>query len=308
MKWGAKSWCSYRRGYCARAKRDFLPFFKLSPFQSLKSPRLLAWFVSSLGLLLHRSNVRSLSKPPVQSSEPPKQGIKRRFSNAIDVRARPAHTGNGRGSRFAAGVVGWWKNIHARFEVHSCYGSRDINVLKWKFGKCAIWSLFSYPVTYYNYVSGFEKRAYLTRFLKHCFLLCITFWTVIAVRFRLRANIHWSILAVNLVPAHIQYGYDSITFEIGHFSIVQYFGWEFTQNNVRPDLLMNQARSLTQGSCSFCVVTAWKVPKIHVWALFSNPPVYAQYGSMGIHVTQNILLRIVIHVSWPWGGQFTLLI
>ena len=87
-------------------KHNFLPFFKLSPFQSLNSPRLLAWFVSSMGLLLHRSNVRSLSKPPVQSSEPPKQGIKRRFSNAIDARDRPAHTGNGRGSRFAARVVG----------------------------------------------------------------------------------------------------------------------------------------------------------------------------------------------------------
>ena len=77
------------------AKCDFLPFFKLSPFQGLKSPRLLAWFVSSLDLLLHRS-VRSLSKPPVPSGEPPKWGIERRFSNAMDVRACPAHTGRGR--------------------------------------------------------------------------------------------------------------------------------------------------------------------------------------------------------------------
>ena len=57
----------------------FCYFSNLSPFQGLKSPRLPAWFVSSLGLLLHRFNVRSLSKPPVQSSEPPKQGIKRKF-------------------------------------------------------------------------------------------------------------------------------------------------------------------------------------------------------------------------------------
>ena len=131
-----------------RAKRVFLPFFKLSPFQGLKSPRLLAWFISSLGLLLHRSNVRSYSKPPVPSGEPPKRGIKRPFSNAIDALARPAHTGSGRGSEFAASVVGWWKNIHARFQVHSCYGSRDISVLKRKFRKCVKLTVFSYPVTY----------------------------------------------------------------------------------------------------------------------------------------------------------------
>ena len=85
--------------------RVFLPFFKLSPFQGLKSPRPLAWLISSLDLLLHRSNVRSLSKPPVPSGEPPQWGIKRRFSNAIDALARPAHTGSGRGPRFAASVV-----------------------------------------------------------------------------------------------------------------------------------------------------------------------------------------------------------
>ena len=42
-----------------RTKRDFLPFFKLSPFQGLRSPRSLTWFIGSLGLLHHRSNVRS---------------------------------------------------------------------------------------------------------------------------------------------------------------------------------------------------------------------------------------------------------
>ena len=41
-----------------------------------------------------------------------------------------------------------WKNIHARFEVHSYYGSWDISVLKQKFGKCAKCPLFSNPVTY----------------------------------------------------------------------------------------------------------------------------------------------------------------
>ena len=111
-----------------RAKRVFLPFFKLSPFQGLKSSRLLTRFVGSLGLLLHRS-VRSYRKASVPSSEPPKWGIKWRFSNAIDVAGHPAHTGNGRGSEFLASIAGWWKNIHTKVQVHSCYGSRDISVL-----------------------------------------------------------------------------------------------------------------------------------------------------------------------------------
>ena len=50
----------------------FLPFFKLPSFQDLKNPRLPTRFVNSSGLLLHRSNVRSYSKPPVPSGEPPK--------------------------------------------------------------------------------------------------------------------------------------------------------------------------------------------------------------------------------------------
>ena len=40
-------------------KMQFLLFFNLSPFQGHKSPRLPTWSVDSLGLLLHRSNVRS---------------------------------------------------------------------------------------------------------------------------------------------------------------------------------------------------------------------------------------------------------
>ena len=116
------------------AKYDFLPFFKLSPFQGLKSPRLLTWFVSSLGLLLH---VRSCHKPPIPSDGSPKWGIKNLTAVfAYDnTPARPAHTGSGRGLKL---LEGWWKNIRARFEVHSCYGSRDPSTLKWKFGKCAV--------------------------------------------------------------------------------------------------------------------------------------------------------------------------
>ena len=88
------------------AKRDFLSLFNLPPLEGSESLGLQTWFVSSLDLLLHRSNVRTLSKPPVPSGEPPKRGIKRRFSNAIDAAARPAHAGCGRGPRFAASVVG----------------------------------------------------------------------------------------------------------------------------------------------------------------------------------------------------------
>ena len=113
-----------------RAKRDFLSLFNLPPFQGSESLGLQTWFVNSLDLLLRRSNVRNLSKPPVPSGDPPKRGIKQRISNAIDVAARPAHTGSGRNPRFAVSVVGWWKNIHTRFKVHSCYGFRDISVFK----------------------------------------------------------------------------------------------------------------------------------------------------------------------------------
>jgi hypothetical protein len=91
-------WPDLRKGGTSRKTW----FFKLSPFQGLKSPRLLAWFVSSLGLLLHKSNVRSYTKPPVPSGEPPKWGIKRWLLNMIDTLARRS----GRGSEIAASVVG----------------------------------------------------------------------------------------------------------------------------------------------------------------------------------------------------------
>ena len=83
-----------------------------------------------------------------QASCPEWWAAKERHKMAIFERTRsPLPHRKGWGSEFLASVAGWWKNIHARFEVHSCYGSRDISVLKWKFGKCAKWSLFSYPVT-----------------------------------------------------------------------------------------------------------------------------------------------------------------
>ena len=43
--------------------------FSHTPFRGLKSPWLPILFVGSLGLLLHRSNVSSYSKPPIPSSE-----------------------------------------------------------------------------------------------------------------------------------------------------------------------------------------------------------------------------------------------
>jgi len=63
----------YEKGTILR-KMQFLAVFKLSPFQGHKSPRLLAWFLHSLGLLLHNSNVRSWSKPPVPNGELPNWG------------------------------------------------------------------------------------------------------------------------------------------------------------------------------------------------------------------------------------------
>ena len=63
-----------RKGGTSRKTR-FLSLFNLPPFQGSGSPRLQIWFVSSLGLLLHRSKVKSLSKAPVLSGEPPKWGV-----------------------------------------------------------------------------------------------------------------------------------------------------------------------------------------------------------------------------------------
>ena len=52
-----------------RAKYFFLPFFKLSPFQGHVRPRLTTWFISGIGLLLHRSNIRSYGQFPFLSGE-----------------------------------------------------------------------------------------------------------------------------------------------------------------------------------------------------------------------------------------------
>ena len=56
-----KSWWGVRKGTTS-CKLQFLPNFKLPSFQSLKSPRLLGIY-RLFGL--HRSNIRSYSKPPI---------------------------------------------------------------------------------------------------------------------------------------------------------------------------------------------------------------------------------------------------
>ena len=61
--------------------------------------------------------------------------------------------------------AGWYENHHTKVEVCSCYTFQVIIVLKWKFRKCTIWSLFSYPVTYRDitawYVTGGHIMAVL---------------------------------------------------------------------------------------------------------------------------------------------------
>ena len=65
------------------AKHDFFFYCSITtPPDGYKSPRLLTWFVGSLGLVLHRS-VTSYSKPPVLKGEPPEWCIKRQFLNVI---------------------------------------------------------------------------------------------------------------------------------------------------------------------------------------------------------------------------------
>ena len=71
----------------------FCHFLTYHHFKPVRALGFRLGLLAVLGLLLHRSNIRSLNKPPVPSGEPPKIGIKRRFSNEIDACARPAHTG-----------------------------------------------------------------------------------------------------------------------------------------------------------------------------------------------------------------------
>jgi hypothetical protein len=46
------------------------------------------------------------------------------------LKDRPTHTGYGRGSKFLHSYCS--RIIEAKFQVHSCYGSRDINTKIWE--------------------------------------------------------------------------------------------------------------------------------------------------------------------------------
>ena len=50
--------------------------------------------------------------------------------NVINTCTRPTHTGRVLGLEFLTSIAGCGKNLHARFQVHSCYGSRDLSILK----------------------------------------------------------------------------------------------------------------------------------------------------------------------------------
>ena len=103
-----------------RTKHDFWLFFKLSPFQGNKSPRLPTWCVDSVGLLLHRSNVRSWSKPPVLNGELPKWGLNGDFEHDRLAHS-PAQTGSRCGTEFLASLAGWIENHYTKVEVCCCY-------------------------------------------------------------------------------------------------------------------------------------------------------------------------------------------
>ena len=95
-----------------------------------QSPRLLTWLVSNLGFVLHRYNIRSYSKPPVLSGEPPKQGIKLIFKRGWHAHLLHLYR------KWIWLRIPWEcsrMNIHAKSQVQYWCGSRDISVLKWKF-------------------------------------------------------------------------------------------------------------------------------------------------------------------------------
>ena len=89
-----------------RNLRNFLPLFKLSLHRSPQSPRLPTSFTDTLGLLLHRPNIKSYKtgdfKPWV-------------------VCTCHTHTGSGQGPEILACVAKWGKNIHSKFQVCSYY-------------------------------------------------------------------------------------------------------------------------------------------------------------------------------------------
>ena len=79
--------------------------FQVSLFQDSKGLGFSSWFVSSSGLVLHKSNVRRSGTLPGSSGRASKQGIKPQFSTSIYAAVRHAHTRrSGHGSKFLARV------------------------------------------------------------------------------------------------------------------------------------------------------------------------------------------------------------
>ena len=102
----------------------------------------LNWYIGSLALLLHWSNVRRHSlKPPVR----PKQWATKVRHKTIYHRVLSPPTP---GEEVWLGQQDNINYIHAKVQVLSCHGSRD---LRWKFGNCVKWSLFSHPITWNDY-------------------------------------------------------------------------------------------------------------------------------------------------------------
>ena len=62
-------------------RRGNFALFKLSPQQGLQSPWLPTSFTDTLGLLIHRSNIKSYNMPPVVRGKLPKWDIKQAISN-----------------------------------------------------------------------------------------------------------------------------------------------------------------------------------------------------------------------------------
>ena len=71
------------------AKHEILALFKASPFQDSKSLGILSFFVSSSGLVLHKSNVRRLGTVRDLWDRASKWGTKQQFSTSTQRRTTP---------------------------------------------------------------------------------------------------------------------------------------------------------------------------------------------------------------------------
>ena len=145
-------WPDLRKGGTS-CKRNFCHFHN----HSIISSHYICFWLGSLGLLLLRSNVRSLSKPPVPSSEPPKRDIKQCFQTWLMCALTPPIP-RWAWFRILVNVVGWWKNVRVKFHVHSYYGSRDTQRFKTEILSHAIYpSLCRYGLVTKKIASEIER-------------------------------------------------------------------------------------------------------------------------------------------------------